>query len=115
MFIMLSESNLKTKKYKAVVYDNVTNKKIKTVQFGSKGMGDYLIYMKGVPFIANQRKELYIKRNTTRQKKFWDSEPLAPATLAKYLLWNKKTLDESIDDYLKDFPEIKKIIVSKNI
>lgn len=116
MYILLKPSNLEKKKYTAVVYNSETNKKIKTIQFGSKGMNDYLIYNKqdGLT-IANQRKSLYYKRNFTRQNKLWKTSPLSPATLSKYLLWNKPTLNKSIDDYLSTFSQIKKIIVSKKI
>lgn len=116
MYILLKQSNLSKKKYTAIVYNSETQKKIKTIHFGQKGAKDYLLYNEqdGLT-IANQRKSLYYKRNYTRQNKLWESKPLSPATLSKYLLWNKPTLNESIDSYLSKFPEIKKIIINKSV
>lgn len=116
MYILLKPSNLPKKKYTAIVYNLETNKKIKTIHFGQKGAKDYILYSKeDGSTIAGERKSLYYKRNFTRQNELWKTKPLSPATLSKYLLWNKPTLNESIDSYLSAFPEIKKIIISKKI
>ena len=54
--VSITASSAKGKKYTAIFYDN-DGKKIKTVNFGAKGMNDYIIYnrTKGATF-ANERK-----------------------------------------------------------
>lgn len=116
MFLLLNKSNQKTKKYTAIFYNSETEKKIKTVHFGAKGMGDYLIYNKeDSKEVADLRKALYIKRNMKRQSELWNSNPMSPAALSRWLLWNLPTLKESVDDYINRFDTIDKVIINKKI
>lgn len=86
MKVILSKSNRATKKYKAVIIDN--NKK-KTIHFGQKGASDYTIHK------DDERKKRYIKRHQKRED--WNNIKTAGA-FSKYILWNKKTIRESIKD-----------------
>lgn len=86
MKVILSKSNLKNKKYKAVIFDG---KKKKTIQFGSKGMSDYTIHK------DDERKKRYIARHQVRE----DFDNLLTAgAWSKNILWNKKTISASIKD-----------------
>jgi uncharacterized protein YabN with tetrapyrrole methylase and pyrophosphatase domain len=116
MFILLNKSTLKSKKYSAIFYNSETEKKIKTVNFGAHEMGDYLIYTKkDSKEVADLRKSLYIKRNQKRQSELWDNNPMSPAALSRWLLWNKDTMKDSVDDYINRFDTIDKVIINKNI
>ena len=90
--ILIKPSNLKTKKLMAIFYKD--GKKIKTTQFGSKGMSDYTIHK------DDKRKELYLKRHKKNEN--WN-DYMSAGSLSRFLLWNKKTLKASLLDYLKRF------------
>jgi hypothetical protein len=80
---ILTRSPKITKKYLIITPDN------KHIHFGAKGYNDYLITN------DNQKKELYIKRHKSREN--WTKSGINTAGFwAKHILWNKKTLLESI-------------------
>jgi len=84
----------KTKNHKltAIFYDD--DKKIKTTNFGAKGMSD---------FTKNKdkdRKERYLARHKKNEN--WNNYMTA-GSLSRWILWNKETLDASKKDYLKKF------------
>lgn len=86
--LSLSESSRKCKKYVAIFDDG------KKIHFGAKGYEDYTLHK------DDERKIKYIQRHRKREN--W-SDPTAPGTLSRYLLWNKKTLLESLKDFRKRF------------
>ena len=92
-YIKLDKSNNVNKKFVAVFY-NEDKKKIKTTHFGSIGMSDYTINN------DNTRKELYLNRHKAREN--WNDFTSAGA-LSRWVLWNKKTLELSLKDYLNKF------------
>ena len=75
------------KKYDAIFDDKV-------VSFGQKGASDFTIH-KNI-----QRKNNYLRRHKKRED--WEN-PETPAALSRYVLWNKPTLKESIEDYKHHF------------
>jgi hypothetical protein len=89
----LRESTRKDKKYMAIFYDD-NRKKIKTTHFGSAGMSDYLHHKN------DERKNLYLNRH--RKNENWD-DLYSAGSLARYILWNKTTLEASVNDYMKRF------------
>ena len=92
MEVSIKPSTLKTKKFMAIFYKD--GKKIKTTQFGSKGMSDFTKHN------DNKRKELYLKRHQKNEN--WD-DFMSAGSLSRWLLWNKKTFKASLLDYLKKF------------
>jgi hypothetical protein len=92
MFVQLQKSNNEGKKFTAIFYDN-ERKKVKTTHFGATGYTDYTLTG------DDEKKELYLLRHG---KENWN-DPTAPATLARYVLWNYKSLSKSYNDYLKRF------------
>lgn len=78
------------KKYKATF--NIDDK-IKIVKFGHPDYSDFPHHK------DEKRKESYLKRHSNES---WD-DPLTPATLSRYILWNKPTLRDSIIEYKKIF------------
>ena len=92
-------STRKTKKYMAV-FINKKQDRTKTVHFGSSLHKDYIIYSEEDALLAKKRKTAYIARHSVLEE--W-TDPFAPSTLAKYILWNKATIEASIRDYKKIF------------
>ena len=90
MFFTLQEGT-SNKRFKAVFYDRT--RKIKTVQFGDKNYDNFTIHK------DEKRRELYRKRH--RKNKIDD--PFSAGALSWYLLWNKPTLKESIEDFEDKF------------
>jgi hypothetical protein len=77
----------------AIFYDE-NNKKIKTTYFGDANMSDYTIHR------DDERKERYLKRHHKNEN--WRDYKSA-GCLSRFILWNKKTIKESIEDYKKRF------------
>lgn len=65
-----------------------------TVSFGAKGMSDFTKHK------DEERKQRYIDRHEKNED--WKN-PLTPGALSRWILWNKPTLKESIDDFKKRF------------
>jgi len=87
MNIIIKPSDKKDKKFTAVI-DNK-----KQVHFGQKGASDYTIHK------DDERKNRYLQRH----KKDHFNNPLYPSFFSTNLLWNKKTLNESIKDTNKKY------------
>jgi len=82
------KSPLSSKKYRAI-FDNG-----KHVDFGASGYDDYILSGNDV------KKKAYIARHRVNEN--WN-DPYSSGCLSRYILWNKKTLKESIEDYKKRF------------
>lgn len=93
MYVQLDKSDRETKKYKAVFYDD-NRKKIITTHFGAKGYQDYTNHQ------DDERKQLYLNRHEKNEN--WN-DPTSSGSLARWLLWNKKSISASYNDYIKKF------------
>ena len=89
--IVIKPSHLQNKKYDAVIDDK------KTIPFGASGMSDYTIPK------DDERKERYINRH--KKNEDWDNIYTA-GFWSKIILWNKKTITESIKDTNNRFKNI---------
>ena len=68
----------------------------KTIHFGARGYEDYTIHK------DERRKESYIARHASREN--WTSSGINTAGFwSRWLLWNKETLEDSIDDIERKF------------
>ena len=83
------------KKFKAV-FTNKEGKK-KTIHFGAKGMSDFTIHK------DEDRKRRYLARHNPKVTKENWSVPDTPASLSRWILWNKKSYNDSLKDYKKRF------------
>jgi hypothetical protein len=92
MYFTLQDGTAKSKRYKAIFYDEDGNK-IKTTQFGSSSHENFTIHR------DKQRRELYRKRHANDKI----DEPMTAGALSWFLLWNKSSLEASIRDYAKRF------------
>ncbi len=90
--IVISKSSNKNKKYDARIDGR------KTISFGAAGMSDYTIHK------DDERKQRYLDRH--RKNENWADYNTA-GFYAKNLLWNKKTLSESIKDTNTRFKNFK--------
>jgi len=97
MFVEFKKSTNPKKKMTAIFYDE-NKKKIKTTHFGFENPKD-----KNNDFTRHKdekRKERYLNRS----KSFLRTGDFKRAGyLAKWILWNKPTLNESIKSYMKEF------------
>jgi len=82
------KSPLSNKKYRAI-FDNG-----KHTDFGASGYDDFTISHNEV------KKKAYIARHKVNEN--W-KDPYSSGCLSRYILWNKKSLSESIADYKKRF------------
>ena len=95
-FLKLKKSTDGKHKYEAI-FLNTENNREKTVKFGAAGYEDFTTHG------DEKRKERYIKRHDKRE----DFEnPITAASLSRYILWNKPTIEDSLKDYLKLFKNI---------
>ena len=90
--IVISKSSNKNKKYDARIDGR------KTISFCAAGMSDYTIHK------DDERKQRYLDRH--RKNENWADYNTA-GFYAKNLLWNKKTLSESIKDTNTRFKNLK--------
>jgi hypothetical protein len=89
--ISIKPSSSTTKKYVAEFESN--GRRVKR-QFGAKGYSD---------FTKNkdpERKKLYITRHKSREN--WN-DPMSAGALSRWILWNKPTVQASIQDYKRKF------------
>lgn len=92
--IKIYDSPLKTKRYLAVF--TLDSGKQKKINFGLKNpkIGTYIDHNN------DKIKQNYIKRHLANEN--WN-EPMNAGSLARWLLWNKKSLDASLKDFIKRF------------
>ena len=88
----LYPSNLKTKKY-TVKFINEQTGRINTIHFGAAGMSDYTLHK------DDKRKALYKLRHANDNI----NDLSYAGAWSMHVLWNKKTLEESIKDMEKRF------------
>lgn len=87
--VVLSRSEKPDKKFKVYVDGRL-------IHFGAKGMSDYTINR------DPERKRLYIKRHKAREN--WSKSGIQTAGFwSRWLLWNKPSLNESIQNIENKF------------
>jgi hypothetical protein len=99
------ETSLKPK-YKMVARFIDDNGQYISIHFGARTYKDYTIYNKEVKKgiitqdLADSKKDAYIARHRVNE----DFEnPMTAGALSRWILWNKKTIRESITDFKKRF------------
>ena len=93
MDVVISKSENRNKKYKAVIDGK------KTVHFGQAGASDMTQHK------DKDRKDRYISRH--RKNENWGASGVDTAGFySKHVLWNKDTLTKSVDDLNKRFKNI---------
>ena len=92
MFVIIRPTNKPGKKLEAVI-DGKT-----TVAFGAKGYEDFTTHK------DEERKGRYIKRHMKNED--W-TNPLTAGMWSRWILWNRPTILETIEDVKRRFPNIK--------
>ena len=90
--VIILKSHRPDKKYDAFIDGR------KIVSFGAKGYEDFTTHKN------EERKERYLKRH--RKNEDWD-DPLSAGFYARWLLWNKETLQDSLKDMNDRFKDKK--------
>ena len=96
MEVIIKLSDKPNKRYMAVFYDK--DGKVKTTHFGYKDKDRY-----GNTYIDHKNdniKDAWIKRH---QVNGTFEDYMSASSLARYILWNQKTLRGSISDYKRRF------------
>lgn len=85
------------KKLMATFVDGSTTK---TVHFGARGYGDFTVYHALSPALARRKKSQYLARHGAQER--W-MDPTTPATLSRYILWDKPTVAAGITAFKRRF------------
>lgn len=93
--IEVKTSSRKDKKYVAVFQLDGKEHKI---HFGAKGYPDFTMTADRVK--AEEKKRLYLIRHQKNEN--WN-DYTSPGALSRWLLWNKPTLEASIQDFKRRF------------
>lgn len=96
MRVFFKPSNRKNNKLMAIFTDDNKTEIINIVHFGKKGMSDFTQHKN------KQRKQNFLNRFNKLIKKN-QNNPMSPMTLSNLILWNKESLEDSIEDYKKRF------------
>jgi hypothetical protein len=99
-FMSLDEAEDNVHKY-TITFKNIFTNKLKKISFGSIKYDDYTIHH------DEKRKNNYLLRHQVREN--WE-DPFSKGALSKWILWSKKTIIESLVDYLTYFRNKRKII-----
>lgn len=87
----LVDSPLKGKKWRAIFNDGTHT------DFGAIGYEDYTDHK------DPERKERYLKRH--RKNENWN-DPQSAGALSRWILWNLPTIEASLRDYKRRFPNV---------
>ena len=90
----ICKSTRQGKKYVAIFSDGVKT------HFGGAGCGDFTVYSARDPRIARQKRRAYIARHGATES--W-KDPRTPATLSRFILWEKPTIAEALLAYRRKF------------
>ena len=100
MEVIIKLSDKPDKRYMAVFYDK--NKKVKTTHFGY-AITDRGIKKYGSTYIDHKNddlKEAYIARHKVNED---FNDYMSAGSLARFILWEKKSLRDAINDYKRRF------------
>ncbi len=89
----LRRSHTKQKKWDAVFVRS--DGSMHTVPFGQRGYSDYTKHH------DTQRRNRYIARHAHMHENW--SDPETPGALSRFVLWNRKTLKASLQDFRRRF------------
>lgn len=81
-------------KKRMAVFENLETGRTKTIHFGAAGMSDYTIHK------DKERKKRYLARHKSREN--WNN-PITAGALSRWILWNKPSYRESVNDYKRRF------------
>lgn len=71
-----------------------------SVHFGARAYQDYTTYWKTSQSVARRKREQYIRRHGATES--W-TDPTTPATLSRYVLWERPTVPAAIAAFRRRF------------
>lgn len=89
-----------TRPSKKLMATFVDGSRLKTVHFGARGYGDFTLYHAASPALARAKKSHYLARHGRQER--W-TDPTTPATLSRYILWDKPTVAASVAAFKRRF------------
>lgn len=92
--LSIKPSTRQNKKYMATFSDGTVT------HFGGKGCMDFIKYSKQSHALGDAKRSAYIKRHGAMES--W-RDPTTAATLSRYILWEKRTLESAIRAYKRRF------------
>lgn len=72
----------------------------RTVHFGARGHGDFIQYWRRDTQLARAKRAQYVARHGATES--WD-DPARPATLSRYILWERPTLRAAVAAFRRRF------------
>lgn len=72
----------------------------RVVHFGARGYGDFTTYSRQGRAIARAKRAQYVARHGAAEA--W-TDPARPATLSRYILWEKPTVREAVAAFRRRF------------
>jgi hypothetical protein len=91
----LVDSPLKGKKWRAIFKDN------SFTDFGAIGYDDFTTFPEEV---REERKKRYLKRHSGGRENW--NDPYSAGALSRWILWNEPTIEKSLRDYRRRFPNV---------
>lgn len=95
--LRIEESLRPEKKLQAVFLDSG---RVKTVHFGARGYGDFLVYSRLSAALGRAKRAAYIARHGATET--W-TRPDAASTLSRYILWEKPSLKAAVSAFRAKF------------
>lgn len=86
------------KKYQAEFL--TSDGRVKTVHFGAAGYGDFIAWSARAKALGKAKRAAYLARHGAAED--W-TRPDTPATLARYVLWERTSLQNAIRAYKRRF------------
>ena len=96
MKFLVKKSNKSGKKLMAIFDCPKCNVK-KVIHFGAEGMSDFTKHK------DTKRRDRYLARHNPKYTKEKWNIPDTPASLSRWILWNKPTFDASLTEYKSRF------------
>ena len=98
-YVSIKNSDKPDKRMVAVFYDE-NKQRVKTTHFGYQNAQTGKYGSTYIDHNDDKKKENYIKRHAVNEN---FNDYISAGSLSRYILWNRKTLQSSINDYMNKF------------
>lgn len=96
--LRIARSSRPGKKYQAEFLTR--DGRTKTVHFGAAGYGDFIVWSARAKALGRAKRAAYLARHGATED--W-TRPDTPATLSRYVLWERPSLEDAVRAYRKRF------------
>ena len=98
-YVSIKNSDKPDKRMVAVFYDE-NKQRVKTTHFGYQNTQTGKYGSTYIDHNDDKKKDNYIKRHAVNEN---FNDYISAGSLSRYILWNRKTLQSSINDYMNKF------------